>query len=40
MTPKGTTDDRGDQWQVFKGGKCIHIGKLSLVRYSIEPRQT
>jgi len=25
MTPKGTTDDRGDQWQIFEQGKWSYI---------------
>lgn len=36
MTPKGTTDDRRDQFQNFKQVIGVHIGKSSLVRYNIE----
>jgi hypothetical protein len=37
MTPKGTTNGQRGQWRYFERGiVCIHIGKVSLVKYSIE----
>jgi hypothetical protein len=37
MTPKGTTNGQRGQWRYFKREIVyIHIGKVSLVKYSIE----
>lgn len=37
MTPKGTTKGERDQFKYFERVVvCIHIGKSSLVKYSIE----